>query len=512
MGSLLLLLLLLEVSFISSQEITISQNVTGSLSSSFNRFGFSSTSLGDIVVIGAPTTIPPQANRRIYIFNCSSLPCQEREVIGFGEPNFGYSVSISPSSLLVVGNWENSQTVSGDAVLFDCSTSPCDFEGFISPPSTEPDFGISVAVSDNNLVAVSAPSSNIVFLFDCTVPFSCSLVGSVTANGTGERFGTWVTFNGSRLAVGATLTASSGALYLFDCSNPSSCSQQTVFSPNNATSSQFGHSVLFGPGDTIFVAAPGLNSQIGGVYFLDCPPSGPCSQLQRIEASDINNTEDRFGQSLAFKGTTLVVGAYGDDENGFFDRGSAYYFDCSAFSSCTEVAKLVPSSGQDELFFGSSLTFSNSYLVVGATGFQVFEGIAYFQTLPLPVPLNVTLTIPNRSFSGSGGTLSMTLIGSAGTSQPLSLGGGFTEGEERNVPDLIADDVGDLYAIELSNSLPNDGLRLRILEFIYKGMSFTFGKNVMIRNLRTLNGRSFFLPFFFSLFFFFFLLTFKKVN
>jgi len=88
----------------------------------------------------------------------------------------------------------------------------------------------------------------------------------------------------------------------------------------------------------------------------------------------------------------------------------------------------------------------------------------------------------------------MTLVGSAGRSQPLELGSGFADGEQRTISNLTVDEVGDLYAIELTNLSPSDGFRLKTIEFIYNGVYFVFGVDVMVRSFLVFNG-TFFLSF-----------------
>jgi len=121
--------------------------------------------------------------------------------------------------------------------------------------------------------------------------------------------------------------------------------------------------------------------------------------------------------------------------------------------------------------------------------------------------ITVTLKVAGRRYSGSGGLLSMTLIGSLGNSQPLNLGNAFGEGEERIIADLVVFDLGELYAIQLNNDRPSDGLRLKSAEFSYKGTQYFFGTNIMIRASKILNGTSSFPPFLFLLFF-----SFRNVN
>jgi len=82
----------------------------------------------------------------------------------------------------------------------------------------------------------------------------------------------------------------------------------------------------------------------------------------------------------------------------------------------------------------------------------------------------------------------MNLIGSSGRSQLINLGTGFSQGEERSIADIAVNDVGDLYAIELTNLNPSDGLRVKTIEFSYKGNPFLFGKNTMVRSSLIMNG------------------------
>ena len=65
---------------------------------------------------------------------------------------------------------------------------------------------------------------------------------------------------------------------------------------------------------------------------------------------------DRFGQSVAISGTTVVVGAILDSDAGTFS-GSAYYFDCSSFP-CVQVSKLTASDAAGGDTFGGSVAVS----------------------------------------------------------------------------------------------------------------------------------------------------------
>ena len=60
---------------------------------------------------------------------------------------------------------------------------------------------------------------------------------------------------------------------------------------------------------------------------------------------------DFFGSSVAISGTTAIVGANGDDDNGI-DSGSVYLFDTTTGE---QIAKLLPDDGAAEEFFGTAV-------------------------------------------------------------------------------------------------------------------------------------------------------------
>ncbi len=77
---------------------------------------------------------------------------------------------------------------------------------------------------------------------------------------------------------------------------------------------------------------------------------------------------DRFGESVAFSGNTVVVGADSDDDNGNLS-GSAYVFTEPVggwAGTLTQAAKLLPADGAAGNFFGGSVAVSGSTVVVGS--------------------------------------------------------------------------------------------------------------------------------------------------
>ena len=91
------------------------------------------------------------------------------------------------------------------------------------------------------------------------------------------------------------------------------------------------------------------------------------TQLAKFVADD-GATSDQFGKSVAISDSTIVVGAYGDDDKGS-SSGAAYLFEKSSpddASSWSQVAKLIADDGAASDYFGKSVAISDGIAVVGA--------------------------------------------------------------------------------------------------------------------------------------------------
>jgi len=74
-----------------------------------------------------------------------------------------------------------------------------------------------------------------------------------------------------------------------------------------------------------------------------------------------------FGQNLAYANGILAISATGDDENGE-GSGAVYLFEHTGGRTWNRLRKLMASDGHQGDFFGASLAFDGTTLVVGATG------------------------------------------------------------------------------------------------------------------------------------------------
>ncbi|MBK8698507.1 MAG: FG-GAP repeat protein [Saprospiraceae bacterium] len=79
---------------------------------------------------------------------------------------------------------------------------------------------------------------------------------------------------------------------------------------------------------------------------------------------------DLFGRSVSISGDYAIIGAYFKDVASNDDQGKAYIFKRSG-TSWTQQAGLTASDGATDDFFGSSVSISGDYAVVGALGKDV---------------------------------------------------------------------------------------------------------------------------------------------
>jgi len=153
--------------------------------------------------------------------------------------------------------------------------------------------------------------------------------------------------------------------------------EQKLTASDGAFGDEFGHSVAFS-GSTVVVGARadtiGAKLNQGSAYVFN-RQGGSWVEGQKLTASD-GAAGDQFGWSVAVSGSTIVVGAWLDDIGGNVDQGSAYVFNRQG-GSWVETRKLTASDGAERDHFGWSVAVSGSTVVVGAIGDNTFQGSAY---------------------------------------------------------------------------------------------------------------------------------------
>ena len=155
-----------------------------------------------------------------------------------------------------------------------------------------------------------------------------------------------------------------------------------------ATSTKFGFSVAV-VGDVAVVGMPDDDESSGdsGAAFVFSRVDGVWTQKYKLKTNDAVE-DDGFGTSVAFDGSTIVVGAPFDDVK----KGATYLFvepddgwdnpSGTGTVDLTETAKLTAPNAAAADEFGNSVAVDGDTVVVGAYGRDVSTGVAYVFTKP----------------------------------------------------------------------------------------------------------------------------------
>ena len=194
----------------------------------------------------------------------------------------------------------------------------------------------------------------------------------------GASFGRAVSIDGDLMVVGMTSRETgwpTGAAHIFSRDQGGSGAWQHVTeitSSDGEEGDSFGNAVDIS-GDTVVVGARGDDdngSASGSSYIFRPDPGNPdvWRQVAKILPSD-GAEGDSFGGSVAISGETVVIGARGDDDHGSFS-GSSYVFRAGQGGpeAWGQVAKVLPSDGAEEDYFGGSVAISGEIVVIGALG------------------------------------------------------------------------------------------------------------------------------------------------
>jgi len=184
----------------------------------------------------------------------------------------------------------------------------------------------------------------------------------------GERFGFAVAISGDTAVVGAwgddDNGSYSGSAYIFVRSVDSWTQQDKLTASDGTAYDYFGESVAIS-GETVVVGAWGDddNGSASGSAYVFVRSGDSWTQQDKLTAGD-GAAYDYFGISVAISEDTIVIGARGDDDNGSVS-GSAYVFVRSG-DSWTQQDKLTASDGAADDYFGESVAISGDTIVVGA--------------------------------------------------------------------------------------------------------------------------------------------------
>ena len=365
----------------------------------YDHYGSSVFVSGDMVVVGAleDDNENGRSAGSAFLFEMpaegwtSDTPLAEPAILkAFDSPagdRFGHSVDMD-EDLLVVGVPGDHDRVPGAAYVFVRHNIEWDYGSLrLEPSDATPGgrFGSSVAVGGDT-IAVGAPGTEdgdvagAVYIF--TTPadgwtgvydLDYSVKLAMPDGDVEDRFGYSVATDGNFVVVGAP---GENEVYVYtrpDTGWPETTAPVKLTVPNAAASARFGHAVSISEG-TIVVGAPG-GSGTGVSYVFTKPDTGwsDTSSATRLTATD-GASGDRFGYAVSASGSTVVVGAPGNESGE--EAGAAYVFTKpeAGWRNTSAAAKLTASDGASGDWFGHAVSVSDEFIVVGAHGSDITTG------------------------------------------------------------------------------------------------------------------------------------------
>jgi len=312
-------------------------------------FGWSVAISGDVVVIGAPTTIQVGGAGAAHIYvkpvgGWANTATPTGTLTGsdtVAPDHFGCSVDID-GDVIVVGAWGDRFSTpegfgAGAAYIFEKPTSGWETTSAQAVKLLQSDrqagdcLGFSVGISGDVAVVgdyCDAAGSMDGAAYIYVKPTSGWGPGTMTetakldhwATVPWDEFGYSVSISGDTALVGVPwydgVSQRDGCAYVFE--KPSSGWSGTISTPtakltasDAAYNDNLGHSVSI-DGDYAIVGAPEMHDQTGSAYFFEKPSSGWANgtETQKVVGSDSHLDRDEFGCSVSISGRDAIVGAH----------------------------------------------------------------------------------------------------------------------------------------------------------------------------------------------------------
>jgi hypothetical protein len=249
-------------------------------------------------------------------------------------------------------------------------------------------FGNAVAVSDDGTtILVAAYEDDTAAAIDAGSVYVFKLSGgswetkqklTATDAAPSSYFGRSVTISadGTTAIIGAAHDnengKSAGAAYIFERSESGWSQQAKLFPDGGAPYATFGGTCELSPdGSTAFIGAEESdysNRDMSGVVYVFKYSGGSWRQQAKV-APNNGSRYDQFGSSIALSGdgTTAIIGAHNDDNQGVKKAGAAYVF-VEEDGEWQEQVKLLPENPNTREFFGRATAISRDgdTVLVGA--------------------------------------------------------------------------------------------------------------------------------------------------
>lgn len=328
-----------------------------------DRFGISMDIQDDTIAVG---TFGDDSNTgAVYLFRRSGGNWTEEAVLtaadGQAGDNFGYDVHISDDAVIVGAYGESAFGESaGAAYVFRYNGDFWVEEAKLVPsdPAVYQHFGWSVGISGD-----------------------AAIVGAMYDHEAGNTAGAAYVFrfNGAFWVQEAKLIAS-------DAWPAEYFGVGVSIEGNLAVAGAYGEHHMGNIKSRLY----SMEDNVGAAYVFEYE-SGAWTETRKLIADDgIGN--DRFGYTVPISGTTVLVGAYGNDDAGELS-GAAYVFELgrTEVGQCLEIVPTDPSTGETPvtLHFAEVVDAGETTVLIRSTGDAVPEG---YQLGDPPVYLDIETT------------------------------------------------------------------------------------------------------------------------
>ncbi|GEM_PF-4801772 len=308
-----------------------------------DSFGFSIAVAGNNILIGAPFfdnkdddsgNVTALDVGRAFLFdgNTGALLRTFRKAVPTTNDQFGYSVALLGNNVVIGAPRDDAGAAdAGSVYLFNATTG----ELLRTIPNPQPGntdfFGSSLAVIGNNLI-VGTPSdgdaqvadAGSAYVFDISTGQLLRTLQNQPRIG-GAALGTAMAAFGNNILLGAP--GGTGAVYLFDITTGNVIT--TFLNPTPTVNNAFGASIAT-IGNNVLIGAPGDDAEANdaGRAYLFNGTSGTLLQTFKNPAPAVG---DRFGFAVAGGINKAIVGTPFDDLAGP-DAGAVYVFNAAQFT------------------------------------------------------------------------------------------------------------------------------------------------------------------------------------
>ena len=319
------------------------------------------------------TPLPPTTDPHITLFTGWT---QQQKLLTsdgtFGDC-FGFTIALDGDTALIGAFGDSTQGDIGSAYIFTRTGTTWTQQAKLFPTSGGyyDFFGYAVALDDDTAL-IGAPGSQFnppypgaAYIFTRTGTTWTQQAKLIPDDGNdGDYFGNSVALDGDTALIGSEYWSGTGSTYVFTRTG-TSWTQRTKITPYDGINGEmFGYSLSL-EGTTCLIGAPmdDDNGGASGSVYVYTGSGGTWTPQTKLLATD-GAQLDSFGISVSLHTDTALIGADWDSDNGE-KSGSAYIFTRTG-TSWTQQAKLLPTDGTPEACFGHSVSLYGDTALIGA--------------------------------------------------------------------------------------------------------------------------------------------------